>query len=103
MSGTVRGKVENISENSGVPAVVLVPVGDHTIGSGVLVTAKPDGTFAASGLAPGRYYVAAFQPLDMEGLRDPELLRRVIALDNKITVELGSTTELKLTVSAWPE
>jgi hypothetical protein len=101
MSGTVRGTVENAPENSGVPAVVLVPAGDYTYG--VLVTAKPDGTFVASGLASGSYYVAAFPSLDLAGLRDPELLRRVISFDKKILVELGSTTELKLTASPWPE
>ncbi|MGH9646478.1 MAG: MSCRAMM family protein [Bryobacteraceae bacterium] len=53
MSGTVRGVVENAPENHGVPAVVLVPVGDYSSDYGVLVTANPDGTFGASGLVSG--------------------------------------------------
>jgi len=101
MSGSVQGTVENIPENTGIPSVVLVPAGDYSYG--VLVTANPDGTFGASGLARGSYYAAAFSSLDLAGLRDPELLRRVIAADNKIIVEVGSATELKLTVSAWLE
>lgn len=101
MSGSVRGTVESAPENSGVPAVVFVPARDYMYG--VLVTAKPDGTFGASGLASGLYYAAAFPSVDMAGLRDPELLRRVISFDKKILVELGTTTELKLTASAWPE
>jgi hypothetical protein len=103
MSGTVRGTVENTPENSGVPAVVLVlvPAGDYTYG--VLVTAKPDGTFGVSGLAQGSYYAAAFPSLDLAGLRDPELLRRVVEADEKISVQVGSTTELKLKALAWPE
>ncbi len=59
--------------------------------------------FGASGLASGSYYAAAFPALDMAGLRDPELLRRVVEADEKISVQLGSTTELKLKALAWPE
>ncbi len=101
MSGSVRGIVENIPEKSGIPAVVLVPSADYTYG--VLVTPQPDGSFVANGLASGSYYAAAFPSLDLAGLRDPEFVRRVISLDRKISVELGSTTELKLPVSAWPD
>jgi hypothetical protein len=103
MYATVRGTIEHTEELAGVMSVVLLPVGGDSTGYGVLAFSQPDGTFVASGLARGRYYAAAFPSLDMEGLRDPELLRGVVAADNKITVELGSTTELKLTVSAWPE
>jgi hypothetical protein len=103
VSGSVRGTIEHAEEFPGVPAVVLVPAEDNPGNYGVLVTAKRDGTFGASGLASGSYYAAAFSSLDLAGLRDPELLRRVISLDKKISVELGSTTELKLTASAWPE
>ena len=103
MSGTVRGTIEHAEEFTGVLAVVLVPAADNPSNYGVLVTAKPDGTFGASGLAQGRYYVAAVPSLDLAGLRDPELVRRVIALDNKVLMDVGSTTELKLTAIAWPE
>jgi len=104
MYGTVRGTIEHTEEFTGVLAVVLLPVGeDKPPRYGVLALSQPDGTFVASGLASGRYYAAAFPSLDMAGLRDPELLRRVIAADNKIIVEVGSTTELKLTASPWPE
>jgi hypothetical protein len=101
MSGSVQGTVENIPENTGVPSVVLVPAGDYTYG--VLVSTKPDGTFGAGGLASGSYYAAAFPSLDVAGLRDPELLRRVVEADQKISVQVGSTTELKLKTRAWPE
>lgn len=101
MSGTVRGTVENAVELGGVPAVIFLPI---DLGYyGMMVFCRPDGTFEVSGLASGRYYAAAFPSLDMAGIRDPELLRRVVAADNKITVESGSATELRLTARAWPE
>jgi len=103
MSGNVRGTIEHAEEFTGIPAVVLVPAEDNPGNYGVLVTANPDGTFAASGLASGSYYAAAFPSLDLAGLRDPDLLRRVVAADTKVSVEVGSTTELKLKAGAWPE
>jgi len=103
MSGSVRGTVESTPESNGVPVVVLLPAGDSITEYGLLITAKPDGTFGVGGLASGSYYAAAFPSLDMDGLRDPELLRRVVEADEKISVQVGSTTELKLTVRAWPE
>jgi protocatechuate 3,4-dioxygenase beta subunit len=103
MYATVRGTIEHAEEFAGVLAIVLLPVGDNTTNYGVLALSQPDGTFVASGLASGRYYAAAFPSLDLAGLRDPELLRRVIALDNKVLVDVGSTSELKLTAIAWPE
>ena len=103
MSGSVRGTVEIAPEDSGVTVVALVPVGDSMSEYGLLVTAKPDGTFGASGLASGKYYAAAFLSLDMAGLRDPELLRHIVEADEKVLVQVGSTTELKLKPLAWPE
>ncbi len=103
MSGSVRGTVESAPENGSVPVVVLVPVGDSISEYGLLMIAQPDGTFGAGGLASGRYYAAAFLSLDMAGLRDPELLHRIVEADETVSVQVGSTTELKLKLRAWPE
>jgi hypothetical protein len=96
--GGVRGTVE---DGAGA-AVVLVSIGPET-SFGQLVVCKPDGTFEATRLVPGAYYVAAFHGLDFEGLRDPEVLRRTLAAETKVQVASDSFVELQLKTAQWPE
>jgi hypothetical protein len=63
-----------------------------------------DGRFEIKGLAAGRYYVAAVKGLDLEGLRDPEVLRRILANGGKIDVDnLRSNDEIHVELAAGPE
>jgi hypothetical protein len=100
MSATVQGTVE---DGAGA-AVVFLPV-QLTPGSrGALVYCKPDGTFEARGLAGDSYYVAAYQNLDFEGLRDPDLIRRTVDAAVKINVSsIRPSSELKLKAVRWLE
>jgi hypothetical protein len=100
LSGSVRGTVAN----GGGATVVLFPEQFDSQGArGALVFCQADGTFDAPDLAAGSYRIAAFQGLDMEGLRDPELFGRILATEKKVRVELGATTEVQLEASDWPK
>jgi hypothetical protein len=83
--------------------VVLLPELYPQSSLGQLVFCKPDGSFEARGLHSGKYYIGAYQGLDFEGLRAPELLQRVISAANSIQVMNGSSTEVQLAASSWLE
>jgi Carboxypeptidase regulatory-like domain len=98
--GAVRGAVE---KGAGTTVVFLPEEYSQNPSVGQLAFSRPDGTFEALRLAPGSYYCAAFPGLDFEGLRDPELLPRIVAARTQVKVEAGTTTELNLKLTPWPE
>jgi hypothetical protein len=90
---SVQGMVEN-----GFGAAVVF----YADGRGTLGFCQPDGSFVSE-LVSGTYSVAAFPGLDLEGLRDPALLPFIQSAGVKVRVEAGTTTELNLKLSPWPE
>ena len=100
------GDVQGTVENGAGAAVVLVwelwtQNAEDALGQFVLC--QPDGTFDARRLAPGNYLAAAFRGLDLEGLRAPEVLARVVSTGTKVQVKAGSSTEVRLTAGSWPQ
>ena len=97
------GSVHGTVENGASAAVVFLPE-DYAQGLlGLLVYCQPDGTYDTRKLARGVYYAAAFRGLDLEGLRDPDILRKTVSADNKVRVTGDAPTELNLTAIPWPE
>jgi hypothetical protein len=84
---------------------VLLPAGyAGGVGSlGLLVFCNPDGSFEAPSLARDDYWVAAFSGLDLEGLRDANLLQQLVMKGTKVRVMSGSSTHLTLKPLAWLE
>jgi hypothetical protein len=93
--GSVRGTVEN---GAGA-GVVLLPTGGGG-GIGMLVLCNPDGTFEAPEVALGEYWVGAFSGLDLEGLRDANLVQQLMKNGAKVRVMSGSSTQLTLKANA---
>jgi len=60
------------------------------------VTASDNGAFALQGLAPGNYYVLAFDLMDGLEYADPDLLNRF--LSRAIHVTLQPNEEQKISV-----
>jgi hypothetical protein len=98
-SSSVRGTVEN---GAGA-GVVFLPTGVGGISVGMLVFCNPDGTFEAPDIALGEYWVAAFSGLDLEGLRDANLLQQLTKNGAKVRILAGSSTQLMLKAIVWPE
>jgi protocatechuate 3,4-dioxygenase beta subunit len=107
------GSVQGIVENGAGAGVVFLPVAGNVllpagyaggVGSlGLLVFCNPDGSFEAPSLARDDYWVAAFSGLDLEGLRDANLLQQLVMKGTKVRVMSGSSTHLTLKPLAWLE
>jgi hypothetical protein len=89
--------VQGMVENGDGASVVF-----YADGRGTLGFCQPDGSFVSE-LLSGTYNVAAFPGLDLEGLRDPALLPLIQSAGVKVRVEAGTTTELNLKLTPWPE
>jgi len=91
---TVSGRVD-VGQGVRPTAVVLVPdLGPAS--QAKTVTASDNGAFALRGLAPGNYYVLAFDLMDGLEYADPDLLNRF--LSRAIHVTLQPNEEQKISV-----
>lgn len=91
---TVSGRVD-VGQGVRPTAVVLVPdLGPAS--QAKTVTASDNGAFALQGLAPGNYYVLAFDLMDGLEYADPDLLNRF--LSRAIHVTLQPNEEQKISV-----
>ena len=97
--GEVRGMVQ---DGAGA-AVVLVPEQNLEGGMGEFVQCQSDGSFTAPNLAPGSYFIAALRGLDIEGLRAPEALARVLSRSVKVRVAPGESTSIQTVAEAWAD
>jgi hypothetical protein len=106
----------------GIRGVVTNAEGDPAPGSVVTLTPEPprdwrpdlwrmgpadqSGQFRFEGLAPGEYWLFAWEDLEPGSERDPELLKRVQSYGRKVTVranELAETTTRVVPASAAPQ
>jgi hypothetical protein len=67
------------------------------------VFCNPDGSFEAPSVALGDHWVGAFSGLDLEGLRDANLLQELVMKGAKVRVISGSSNQLTLKAIKWPE
>ena len=70
---------------------------------GRIARCDPGGAFSISGVAPGEYYVSAFEGFDASYLTDPDLLRKIAAAGAGVTVATGPVAAPELTALKWPE
>jgi hypothetical protein len=97
----LAGRVNGTVEHGAAAAVVVLP--EQYGAYGELVFCDPDGSFEAKNLVRGFYFVAAFEHLDLEGLRDPEVVRRIVSDGTKIQVKIDPPADLRLKAIPWPE
>jgi protocatechuate 3,4-dioxygenase beta subunit len=90
--GKLRGSAAN-----GLNAFVVIAHQEQGHIWGQLIQCAPDGTFAIDSIGAGNYTLAAFRDMDFERLRDPEILRMVLASDTKVHVSESSTAEIRIT------
>jgi hypothetical protein len=65
--------------------------------------AETTGFFSITGVAPGEYYVSAFEGFDTSYLTDPDLLRKIAAAGASVTVATSPVDAPALTALKWPE
>jgi hypothetical protein len=92
-TGNVHGTA---SPNS---TVVLLP----TAGYGRIARCDSTGAFAIGGVAPGDYFISAFEGFDTSFLTDPDLLNKIAASGTKVTVGASPVAGLDLKAIRWPE
>jgi hypothetical protein len=74
----------------GVPVTLWPKVADRSKQDGGIRTANTDqnGSFKIAGLAPGEYYVAAWDDVPVQGLtQNPEFLARFASDESKVKLE----------------
>jgi hypothetical protein len=87
-NGSLHGSVDNCNG-----AVVLIPKDIQILAFGRLLDCRPDGSFDAPGIPPGDYSAAAFRlPINLDGLRDPGFLAKVISAGTSVSVQQTAVT-----------
>ncbi len=79
--------------------VVLLP----SAGYGRVARCDGAGAFSMDGVAPGDYFISAFEGFDTSFLTDPDLLSKIAASGRKITIGTGSASGIELKPVRWPE
>lgn len=90
--GKIHGSVIN-NLNGAAVAIVFESQG-HIWGK--LVACHLDGTFDIDSIEAGEYRIAAFRTMDMERMRDPSVLDKILSSRTKVRVMDGATTEVRL-------
>jgi len=99
--GGVKGTVEG-----GGPATVVLLPRDETLRDLDEISkaaCQADGRFEIGNLRPDEYFAWAFDRLDVEALRDPALVRALLARAATVRVNRGETASITLSVIPWPE
>jgi hypothetical protein len=101
--GEVSGRVVNGRKEAAASYVVAVfpTAREHWYdGSRYMRLARPDeqAQFRAGMLPPGEYWIAAVDALEDTAIQDPEVLRRLMDVGRRITINASEkmTTELPL-------
>ena len=97
--GTLRGTAAGTSENDS--SVYLIRQMGEIVSYRV-VDCGAGGAFQFDGVAPGDYYVVAFDHAGRRALPPVDLLQSVIPLASSVRVESGATASVELRTSRWP-
>lgn len=89
--GIIRGTVV---DGAGAKVVIAYRQGGYIWGQ--IIECNSGGSFITGQVDAGDYGIAAFHNLDLERLRDPEILRTVFS-SNTVRVSDASTSEIRLT------
>jgi hypothetical protein len=91
------GKIHGTVTNKGSGAMVAIAYASQGYIWGKLTPCHLDGTFDFDLIGIlGDYGIAAFRTMDLERLRDPAILQKILSSKPKIRVTEGSTTEVRL-------
>jgi hypothetical protein len=72
-------------------------------GYGRIARCDPSGAFSVATVAPGEYFVSAFDGFDASFLTDPELSTKIAARGTKVTVRTGPAASVEVKTIRWPE